>query len=443
MPRLRLARPGRPRTALSGVAVAVAVAALFAAGRPTPGQTGPRPVTDVTGPASKPATGEAAADAADPPPPAVLTRVYDIRDLLVDIPNFTDAPDLLIDNLGWVIDPPSTYRPTDPRELDVIPLPTRDRERAGPTRQERADDIIRLIQETVAPDTWRETGGQTGAVRELAGQLIVTQTAEHHAALAGLLDQLREVQNINVRVRARWVLVADRADLDRVLRPATVPGRVSPAVDGGSAWAATRPASRPGGGGRPSGDAAGRPAPLLTASAADLAALPSALARYDAETVGVNGQRVNVGAVRGRTGSTGVGTLVTPEVVRVTPTAPSLLSGLLLDVQPTLAADRSTALLLVRAQWKEARLDPAAGGSATYRASAATRPAAGSGPSAEGTVPLDRRDGRTLDLRTAVRVPVGQTVLIGGGTLDPALPAAGDGGKSPPRLYLFVEVSAD
>ena len=187
--------------------------------------------------------------------------------------------------------------------------------------------------------------------------------------------------------------------------------------------------------------------PLLTAAADDLSKLPSALAHFEAEVVCVNHQRVYVGSIRTRRGSGATTAVVTPTGSQLATTTPPLLTGLLLDFMPTLSADRTTALLLVRAQWKEGHVDPAAGGTATYRASAATRPASGpsggSTVSAEGMVPVDRRDGRTHDIRTAARVPVGQMVLIGGATLDPALPTAADGGKSPPRLYLFVEVTAD
>jgi hypothetical protein len=462
MPNPTTPRTNSTRGALVGVAAA-AVAALFAFGLPTAGQSGPasnagEPASGAT--ATSPASGQvvapatreaglaAAAQEVPAPPPEVVTRVYDIRDLIVDIPNFTDSPDLLVDD----VDGP--YSPFEDRSRVwgegsglFFARPSRTREwEVGKTKEQLVEDIIRLIQETVAPETWRETGGMFGAIKELSGQLIVTQTAENHRALTDLLEQLREVQNINVRVRAHWVLVADRTDLEMVLKPAAVTGRKSLTFDGAASRPSTGPSVRKGGG--PAGDATVRPTPLLTASVADLTALPAALAHYDAEVLCVNGQRVNVGSVRNRSGAAGTAMAVTPTSARAVAATPPMLSGLLLDVRQTLSADRSTALLLVRAQWKEARLDPAAGGKATFRTSAATRPASGpaggeSSATAEGTVPVDRRDGRTHDIRTAARVPVGQMVLIGGATLDPALPTAGDGGKSPPRLYLFVEVTAD
>jgi hypothetical protein len=53
-------------------------------------------------------------------------------------------------------------------------------------------DLAMLIEQTVAPDSWRDTGGQFGSVRVFAGRLIVTQTWENHRQLAGLLAELRE-----------------------------------------------------------------------------------------------------------------------------------------------------------------------------------------------------------------------------------------------------------
>ena len=59
----------------------------------------------------------------------------------------------------------------------------------GPTRQELVDQIIKLITDTVAPDSWRDAGGSVGSIKELSGQLIVTQTPENQRQLTNLLEQ--------------------------------------------------------------------------------------------------------------------------------------------------------------------------------------------------------------------------------------------------------------
>jgi uncharacterized protein YggL (DUF469 family) len=58
------------------------------------------------------------------------------------------------------------------------------------TRQERVDAITRLITSVVAPDTWRDAGGTIGQIRELQGQLIITQTRRNLAAIRALIMKL-------------------------------------------------------------------------------------------------------------------------------------------------------------------------------------------------------------------------------------------------------------
>src|SRR4051812_2704051 len=188
-------------------------------------QVGPRP--DPAAPAAPAALPEK--DPPEPPPPVLLTRVYDVRDLLVDIPNFTNAPDLLADDLNRTIE-------ADRQIYGRGGSFGGSRWEVGKTREQRAEDVVRLIQETIAPDTWREQGGMIGGIRELDGQLIVTQIEENHRLLRQLLEQLREVQYVNVRIRVHWVLV-DRPELDRVLKP-VLPQRARPATQA----AATLPA---------------------------------------------------------------------------------------------------------------------------------------------------------------------------------------------------------
>src|SRR5439155_2391569 len=69
------------------------------------------------------------------------------------------------------------------------------------------EEITALITQTVAPDSWRDAGGTIGSVRELQGQLIVTQTPENQRLLQGLLEQLRETRAIQVTVETRFLTV--------------------------------------------------------------------------------------------------------------------------------------------------------------------------------------------------------------------------------------------
>jgi hypothetical protein len=53
------------------------------------------------------------------------------------------------------------------------------------------DALLASIQQEVDPSSWRDRGGDLGSIRELAGQLIVTQSAQNQQATAAYLDQLR------------------------------------------------------------------------------------------------------------------------------------------------------------------------------------------------------------------------------------------------------------
>lgn len=64
-----------------------------------------------------------------------------------------------------------------------------------------------LITDTIASDTWKVNNGFIGAIQELGGQLIVTQTPENLAAIRQLLEKLRETRAIQVNIEARFLSV--------------------------------------------------------------------------------------------------------------------------------------------------------------------------------------------------------------------------------------------
>ncbi|MGN6504117.1 MAG: hypothetical protein ACTHM6_01000, partial [Tepidisphaeraceae bacterium] len=76
-----------------------------------------------------------------------------------------------------------------------------------PTRQEREEQIKTLIRDTVGAGTWKEDGGQLGNLSSLGGQLIVTQTPEIQQQIAGLLAKLREQRSIQVMLETRFLTV--------------------------------------------------------------------------------------------------------------------------------------------------------------------------------------------------------------------------------------------
>ncbi len=124
---------------------------------------------------------------------ATEIRTYDIRDLLVRVPSFTEAPEfdlssILSDEEGFSVES------TDEEEL--------------PDREELVANITDLIQETVGrQDEWAAFGGSQSSLRELDGNLIVRTTPQNHRALIDLLGQLRESNAMQIHVEGRFLLV--------------------------------------------------------------------------------------------------------------------------------------------------------------------------------------------------------------------------------------------
>jgi hypothetical protein len=80
------------------------------------------------------------------------------------------------------------------------------------TRQECVDSLVRLIEETVDPNAWRDNGGQVGAIWEVEGVLVVMQTTENHHLIVSLLRNLRQL----------------RDDADRGVPPSSEPVKLFP-----------------------------------------------------------------------------------------------------------------------------------------------------------------------------------------------------------------------
>ncbi|MCZ6445424.1 MAG: hypothetical protein O6758_04475, partial [Planctomycetota bacterium] len=154
------------------------------------------------------------------------TLVYDIRDLLFEVPYFGNAPELNLATAlnqggggggfggggaggggfgggggsggrggggggggGSIFSPPGD----EPPRL---------------TRGELVGQIIDIIQDNIDPDGWRDLGGDTGSLQELNGNLIITNTLRNHRTIEGLLSQLREIRALQINVESRFLTVS-------------------------------------------------------------------------------------------------------------------------------------------------------------------------------------------------------------------------------------------
>jgi len=97
----------------------------------------------------------------------------------------------------------------------------------GGAAQGLVEQILDIIRQTVAPDSWRETGGGDASIRALRGQLIVYNTSDAHRQVADLLSQLRETRALQISVETRFLDVTANfleqfgVDLDFVFNSGT------------------------------------------------------------------------------------------------------------------------------------------------------------------------------------------------------------------------------
>jgi len=102
-----------------------------------------------------------------------VTRVYFIGDLLMDIPNFDNAPRVdLNDALSNTSSGGSNGGRGGGSGNGLFDTES-DQKEITPTKQERAEQIVDMIVKTIEPEIWRENGGEYGSVRYYRGMLVV------------------------------------------------------------------------------------------------------------------------------------------------------------------------------------------------------------------------------------------------------------------------------
>lgn len=63
-----------------------------------------------------------------------------------------------------------------------------------------AADYVKMIEETVDPDSWSSARGKpAGTIKHEDGKLVVTQTKDNHRLIAKLLETLREAADPRFR----------------------------------------------------------------------------------------------------------------------------------------------------------------------------------------------------------------------------------------------------
>src|SRR5882757_5686521 len=102
------------------------------------------------------------------PPAAILAKTYDVRSLCMDVPDYPLPSSMLSSEDRTAAR--DRQRGQDPEGASVL----------SPTA------IIKLIETTVAPESWRDSGGTQGSVSDFQGMLIISQTETNHQKIADL-----------------------------------------------------------------------------------------------------------------------------------------------------------------------------------------------------------------------------------------------------------------
>ncbi|MHC4711478.1 MAG: hypothetical protein ACYTA3_13980, partial [Planctomycetota bacterium] len=148
-----------------------------------------------------------------------VSIVYDIRDLLFEVPYFGNAPDLDLSNAfnqtagigggfgggglggGGAFGNGGGGRGNGGGGGGAVFGEPGD-EPPRISREELVEQIVGIIQENIDPEGWRDLGGDTGTLQELNGNLIITNTLRNHRGIEGLLSQLREIRALQINVES-------------------------------------------------------------------------------------------------------------------------------------------------------------------------------------------------------------------------------------------------
>ncbi|MEK6674867.1 MAG: hypothetical protein AABZ47_04335 [Planctomycetota bacterium] len=168
--------------------------------------------------------------------------MYDINDLLFTVPKWDRAPMTDLRHANQTDPPPKISAAVASQQPWRAGDDDDDEAEESPERLSRVQKIIDVIQENVFPDSWRERGGSVGTVKEINGQLVITQNSAAHREIGDLLSKLREEKAIQVAVEAVFITVSSHyledlgMNVNFVLNGGNagldfIPGGAGPAVD--------------------------------------------------------------------------------------------------------------------------------------------------------------------------------------------------------------------
>jgi type II secretory pathway component GspD/PulD (secretin) len=311
---------------------------------------------------------------------STTTRVYDIRDLLVQVPSFSQAPQF---DLRSALESSGSGQGGGGGgdfgggggDGGLFGGDEDEEEAEGPTREELIQEITTLIEDTVGGPDQQWGAGASSSLRELNGNLIVRTTSENHREVEQVLAQLRDIRAVQISVQARFLMVSDEfledmaVDFDVQINQSALSDNFGPIgiaqdsstlagppvdpasnIASGAGGQGTGPYT-PGVGFSPSGRALDLSASFVQSVEANLLVRATQVDRRSLELTAprvtfFNGQRAFVIVARQESFVSDLEPV--PDAIGFDPTLSVVQSGVVLDVEGTVSADRRYVTLTLR-----------------------------------------------------------------------------------------------
>jgi len=364
----------------------------------------------------------------------VVQRTYDVRDMLVTVPNFT-GPRIDVSKLGQNRQNQTSSGLFEDRTGAgagagtgaATGEPGAGEEGTGrETKAQIIDKMMKTIRTVIDPASWKPADGagteeQVGTIQIMHGQLIITQTPGNQEKLVKLLADLREAQSLQVLVESRWLTVKNGwlerigVDIDFTFGPDVHPfgrhitftgNRVTQNSSGFIVGDAT------GAGALTSGTVGGIADTLGTYTGITMQGqflddiqvdflIQATQATRDSRLLSaprimlMDGQRSYITIGRQQAYVSGYEPIVSENVAAIRPIVDWIPTGVVLDVEATVSADRRYVTMTVRPQSSEL-------------IALVTLPFGNLGAF------IQLPDWQVNDLQSTVTVPDGGTVLLGG-----------------------------
>jgi general secretion pathway protein D len=145
-----------------------------------------------------------------------IRRVYDVRDLLVPVPDF-EGPRIELRQASMASSDVGTVGGGGGGGAAGQGIFDQegaggDRRASEITKEKLMENFVGLVRNAIDRESWADptsgpTAGTPGFIQILNGALVVTQTAQNHQALAELIEKLREAKTIQILIEARFITV--------------------------------------------------------------------------------------------------------------------------------------------------------------------------------------------------------------------------------------------